>query len=353
VAGAVVGVLALVSAAAALVSVERAVVRISVQPTAVHVAGVELTGGAAGQRLATTRLNASASESLTVPSGTSQLPATFATGLVYFWCSPMTSCPNGYAVPAGTVLGSPGGARYLTEGSTTFPSCQPSAMVAIRAETAGDPGNAGAGTVVYGQLPSFIHVTNSAPIMGGANARSVRIVLQSNIDTAGATLTTKVEGDLNAELRVQAGLLTYVPVGAPVFKVDSDNHPGDAAPTVTVTVSGALQAVAFSTKGALTMLRGLVGGSAPRGYELTSAPITATYSFDPAAGGLTASASAYVVPGIDASTMAAGLRGEGSHQAIATLQRAIPGSTVTIQTAPLAWPWLPLLADHISIREVT
>lgn len=342
-------VLALVAAAGTLVSLEHAVVRISVHPTAVHVTGVDLTGGAATHKLATTDLDASAAESLTIPSATTQLPATFAAGSVYFWCSPMTSCPNGYTVPAGTVLGSVGGARYLMLGSTTFPSCQPSATVAIRALNAGAIGNAGAGTVVYGQLPSYIHVTNSGPVTGGADARAVPIVLQSSIDTATATLTTKVEADLNADLRAKAGPLAYVPVGHPAFKVASDAQAGETAPVATVTVSGTLHAVAFFPNGAQTLLRGLLAGRAPHGYELTQMPIVATYSWDPASGSLTASAAGFAMPEIDASTLTAGIRGEGLSRATAVLQREINGSTVTIRTAPLASPWLPLLADHISV----
>lgn len=346
---AVVGLLTLSAAAGSLVAFERAVVRISVRPVAVQVAGIELTSGAATHKLATTKLNATATASLSVPSGTTQLAATFAAGYVYFWCSPMASCPNGYTVPAGTVLASEGGARYVTEGSASFPSCQPSALVAIRGESAGAAGNAAVGTVVYGQLPGFIHVTNSGPISGGTDARSVPIVLQSSIDTAAATLSAKVEADLDAQLRAEAGPLTFIPIGAPVFKVAADPQAGDSAPSATVTVTGTLQAVAFSTKDALTLLRSRVAGSAPRGYELTPSPVSATYSLDPVSGGLTASASGYAVPEIDASAFTLGMRGEGLSQATAWLQHAIPGSTVTIRTAPLTSPWLPVLSDHISL----
>jgi hypothetical protein len=349
VASVVVSLLALGGAAGSLVAVERAVVTISVQPTAVRVDDVPLTNGPARHALATTHLEATATETQTIPIPTRQVPATAAAGYVYFWCSPMTSCPNGFTVHAGTRLTSRGGASYLTETSTAFPSCQPSGMVAILAVAPGAAGNAGAGAVTYGQLPSYIHVTNSAPITGGSDARVVPIMQQSTIDSAQQALAAKVASDLSAELRAKAGPLTYLPAGSPALTFAADARPGSAAPTVTVTVSGTQSAVAFSDAESLNLLRSALARRAPDGYVIAAAVVTATYRLDAATGGVTGAATAYAVPEVDTASLAAALRGQGLSQATATLRRAVPGGTVTIRTAPFASPWLPVLADHISV----
>lgn len=345
--------LALGGAIGTLISVEQAVVRISVAPTPVRVTGVVLNGAAAGSSLSTTRLEASATDSLTVTSTTRQLPATFASGYVSFWCSPMTSCPNGYTVPAGTLLGSVSGAQYMTEGAASFPSCQPSSLIAIRAATAGAGGNTAAGTVLYGALPSYIHVHNSAWIAGGYNARTVPVVQQSDIDSAATTLSARLATELQAKLRSEAGLLSYLPVGSPTFQTTTDARAGDTAPTVTVTVTGSARGVAFSTAGAKTVLSRLLQARTAEGFELTPDAITAAYSVDPSTGTLTATASGYALPAVDAHALTVAMRGESLSQATARLEQVVPGSTVDIRVAPLAMPWLPMLADHITLVVAT
>jgi len=344
-------VLVLAAAVGTFITVERAIVRISVAPTQVRVANVVLNG-AAGRSLTTTDLEVSATNSLTVTSSTTQLPATFAGGYVSFWCSPMTSCPNGYTVPAGTLLGAVSGEQYYTLGSASFPSCQPSSPVAIRAAVSGATGNAAAGTVLYGALPSYIHVHNPGWIGGGFNARTVPVVKQSDIDAASATISAGLATDLQAKLRNEAGLLNYLPAGSPTFQTTSDAHAGDAASSVTVTVTGTLRGVAFSTASAQTLLRSLLTAKAPTGYALGPDAIAATYAWDQSTGSLTASASGYSTPVLDSRALTLALRGESLSQATARLQQDVPGSTVDIRTAPFVMPWLPMLADHISLAVV-
>lgn len=352
VAGAAAAALALGGAVGTLISVEHAVVRISVAPTPVRVTGVVLNG-AAPSSLSTTRLEASASESLTVTSSTRQVPPTFATGYVSFWCSPMTSCPNGYTVPAGTLLGSVSGAQYVTEGAASFPSCQPSSPVVIRAVTMGAGGNTAGGTVLYGALPSYIHVHNSGWIGGGYNARTVPVVQQSDIDSAATTLSARLSTELEAKLRGEAGPLSYLPVGSPAFQTTSDAHAGDASATFTVTVTGSEQGIAFSTGSANTVLRNLLKARAGDGFVLTPDAFSATYSLDPSSGALSASASGYALPVVDAQAMTAAMRGESLSQATARLEQDVPGSAVDIRVAPFAMPWLPMLADHITLVVAT
>lgn len=351
-AGAVAGLLALGGAAGTLISVERAVVRVSVAPRPVAVKDVVLAGAHSSGGLTTTPLTATVSESMKVASSTRQLPATFAFGYVSFWCSPMTSCPNGYTVPAGTALGSVSGAEYYTLGSASFPSCQPSSPVAIRAAAAGSGGNSGAGAITYGALPSYIHVRNYSAIGGGLDPRALAVVQQSDIDAAAATLSAKLATELQAKLHSEAGLLSYLPVGAPVFQTTSDAHAGDNAPSVTVTVTGTSHAVAFSAAGAQALLRGLLTSRAPGGYELATLGAT-TYSLDPASGALTASSAGYAVPAVNANALTLAIRGQSLTEATALLHRVVPGSAVNIRTQPLTMPWLPMLADHISFVVAT
>ena len=337
----VAGLMTLGVTAGSLVFFERAVVRVSVQPRQVQVTNVAMSG-------ATTRLDATASESVTVTSRTRQLPATFATGYVTFWCTPMTSCPNGYTAPAGTLLGSVSGAKYVTDTGATFPSCSPSSEIRVTALTPGAAGNAGAGALLYAAVPSYIHVTNHGGIAGGVDARTIPIVSQSDIDAATTQLTAKLAPELSSQLRAEAGLLSVVPAGPPTFKTVTSARAGDTAASVTVTVSGTLSGIAFSTAEAQTWLRGLLSQHAAGGYALTKQPIVATYTVD-TSGTLTASATGYAAPSINPAAVAALVRGQTISAAGERLQEAVHGSSVHISTEPLTMPWLPVLADHITV----
>lgn len=321
---------------------EHAVVKLTVAAQQVQVENVQLS------RLATTQIQASASEQQTVTGPVVQLPASVAGGQVTFMCSPMTSCPNGYTVAAGTILGSTTGAQYRTLSAVSFPSCAPSSPVGVTALSAGAGGNAGAGTVVYGQFPSYIHVGNASPIVGGADARSVPVVRQLDVDAASSSLTAKVSAELGPKLQAQAGALSYITTGAPAFTTTSDAHVGDSTPTFTVTVTGTIQAVAYSATAADALLRHLLSQKMAAGYELTPAPIKATYSAQ-ATGELSGSASGLAVPSVDERALATAIRGESPSQALGRIDQAVPGGVADVRITPIALPWLPMLSDHISI----
>ncbi|HEV2415512.1 MAG TPA: baseplate J/gp47 family protein [Candidatus Dormibacteraeota bacterium] len=328
---------------------EHAVVRLVVAAQQVRVENVPLGGGAsASGGLTTTQIEASASEQQTVTSAMVQLPATAAAGRVTFMCSPMTSCPNGYTVAAGTILESTDGAQYRTLSTVSFPSCAPSSAVGVSALSAGAAGNAGAGTVVYGQFPGYIHVDNALPIVGGADPHSVPVVQQSDLDAASTALMAKVSAELGAKLQAQAGGLSYLTTGAPALNVASDAHVGDSTPTFTVTVTGTIHAIAYSARAANALLRHALAQSSAAGYQVTSGPIKASYSLQ-ANGEITGSASAYVVPRVDGTALATAVRGESPSQALSWIDRAVPGAAADIRISPIALPWLPMLSDHISV----
>lgn len=324
---------------------EHAVVKLTVAAQQVQVENVQLS------QLATTQIQASATEEQTVTSAVVQLPASVAAGQVTFWCSPMTSCPNGYTVAAGTVLASTTGAQYRTLSAAGFPSCAPSSPVAVTALSAGAGGNAGPGTVVYGQFPSYIHVSNVSAIGGGADPRSVPVVQQADVDAASSSLTARVSAELGPKLRAQAGALSYLAIGAPAFTTTSDAHAGDSAPTFTVTVTGTMRAVAYSATAADALLRHLLSQNVAAGYELTQAPIKATYSAQ-ATGELSGSASGFAVPSVDQRALATAVRGESPSQALARIDQAVPGAAADVRITPIALPWLPMLSDHISFVVV-
>ena len=335
-----------------LTSVERAVVELTVMPQRVQVEGIPLAGGSAGAGLATKEIVASVTEQQTVSTSVVQVPASAAGGQVTFMCSPMTSCPNGYTVAAGTILGSTTGIEFRTLSTVSFPSCAPSSPVRVVALTTGAAGNAGAGTVVYGQFPGYIHVNNPWPILGGVDAHAVHLVQQSDLDTAGSNLTARVSSELGTQLQAQAGALSFIATGAPEFNTSSDARVGDSAPVFTVTVTGTLRAIAYSAKEADALLRHALSQRVAAGYRLTADSIDATYSVQ-TTGEVTGSATGYMIPSVNTRALVDAVRGKSLSQARSQIDQSVPGATAELRSEPFALPWLPLLADHISVVVLT
>ena len=342
--------LAVAAAGASLLYTERAVVKVSLPARPVVVKDAILNGAIQGS-LPTQRLTASVTEQQTGTSSLATIPATRAAGWVQFWCTPMTSCPSGYTVAAGTVVESVTGARYVTGSSASFPSCAPSSAISVYSLTPGAGGNASAGTVVYGNFPSYIHVTNPGAIGGGADARTIPVVQQSQLDSFAATLKMQVASELSTRLKAEAAALEFFADAAPTFTVTSDHRAGDNAASFTVTVAGTLNATAFSPTTAQSILRRDLALAVPAGYRLMPGPIAATFSVQGQS--VTGSASGYIAPAIDRATIAGSLRGLDVRQAQSWLRQTVPGANFQIQTSPAAMPRLPLVSDHISIVFTT
>ena len=336
--------LALLAGSGGVVYTERAVVRVSVVAQRVQVEDVALAQ--------TTRLTASVTESQRVTSSQVAVPATAATGFVTFMCSPMTSCPSGYTVAAGTLLESASGAEYRTLGFASFPSCAPSSPVPIRALSAGASGNATAGAVAYGAIPPYIHVSNPWPVTGGADAGTRPLVAKSDIDAARSALVTRATAQLQAKLQSEAAGLSYIPTGAPTIAVASNAAAGANSPAFTVTVTATQDALAFKSDAAQSQLRQALTRQIPAGFRLVSEKIDTTYALTPGGSTVSGSASGYMIPAVDAGALATRLRGQTLSAATADLLRVTGGGSVQIQTAPAAMPWLPMLADHISVLEI-
>lgn len=346
------GATALLTASGGFAYSEHAVVKVFVVPQRVQVDDVALDSA-----LRSTRLVASATETLQVTSNVVAVPATAATGRVTFMCSPMTLCPNGYTVPAGTVLESTAGVEYRTLSSVSFPSCAPSSPVTITALAPGSAGNAAVGGIAYARVPSYIHVTNPWPVVGGADAYSLPVVDEPSVDAALKTLIDKVSSELPAQLQAKAGGLTYLTTGPASLTTGGDYRIGSHAPTFTVQVSGTLTAVAFPTGGARELMRRALSRRVPTGYELAPEQITASFSLQPAAPAADAAvrgaASGYMIPAINARALAASIRGKSLTAAANMARRAsADGGSPQIQMTPVAMPWLPVVADHISVLIV-
>ncbi|HVB63874.1 MAG TPA: hypothetical protein VNE17_04015 [Nitrolancea sp.] len=90
-------------------------------------------------------------------------------------------------IPSGTALMGKNGMTYYTQQAIEIPAADPfgslsfgSASVAVAAGTAGQAGNAGAGTVV-GQLTTGIYFNNQGAIAGGTMKR-IAVVSQADVD---------------------------------------------------------------------------------------------------------------------------------------------------------------------------
>lgn len=337
-------------AVATLLYTEQAVVRIAIPARSVAVKNVVLNGASEGIALRTTPLTVSVTETLKGQSSITRIPANVAVGYVTFWCSPMTSCPNGYTVQAGTIVESVSGVGYRTMSSASFPSCAPSSPVVISAITPGSAGNAGAGAVVFGQFPGYIHVTNQSAVTGGTDARATAVVTQADLDAARNVLAAKASSELTTQLAAEAGGRAYFAAASPELTVVSDARAGDQVPAFTVTVTGTLSATAFSVSDAQAALRRALARQVPTGFRLLSGPLDAVYSAQDTM--IAGSASGFAVPALDAKAVTARIRGESPTKAASWLRAEVPGASVHIQTAPFAMPWLPLLDDHISIQIV-
>jgi hypothetical protein len=199
-------------------------------------------------------------------------------------------------------------------------------------------------------------VTNPWPITGGADARSLPVVQQSSVDAAIKSLMNKVSSELPAQLQAKANGLGYVTTGAASYTTGGNYRVGDHAPFVTVQVTGTQSAIAFPAADARAHLRQALSRQVPSGYELAPDEISASFSARPATAtsdaAVTGSASGYMIRAIDVRALADGLRGQSVTAADALLRRASEDGAPQIRMSPVAMPYLPMMADHISVLIV-
>lgn len=346
-----------VVASGSMLYVETARVQLSIPPQRLE-ANITLTSGQAPGNLHTQRIEASFTDSQQGTASKVDISATYASGEVLFTCSPCLDAP--LTIPRGSIVSTATSLGYATQAERTIMTTTGSASVGVSATAAGaasniDP-NAAMTFYDLNNPNTKVQVTNPAAITGGANARSAQVIQQSDFDAVRSSLTVSVNNHLDAELKAPAPGLTYIPDPAPVISIQSNHSVGDETPTFTITMTGRIGGFAFSESEAQARERAALMLHVSPDQELTSDPIQVTYQGQQASGNgdviLLGTAVGCVVPKLSQQSLRSQITGLSSAQAAQSLQRTAPGSTVEIQTSPSGMPWLPLLAEHISIKSV-
>jgi hypothetical protein len=215
-------------------------------------------------------------------------------------------------------------------------------------------GGIGSLTVIAGSSDSGLKVTNPIPIVGGANGRSAQVIQQSDYDAVLKPLTDKVNHEFGAALFAAANGADYVGDPSPVTTVTSDHAVGDEAPSFTIKLSIADSATSFSEIQANRIMLAALKAKVPPGQELTNDTVQYIYQSNHNALGagvvVTGKADGFVGP--RPQSLQSQIRGLSPAEAARSIQRSAPGSRVEIQISPTAMPWLPIIADHISVSVV-
>ena len=344
-------IVALVAALGSLLYVETASVKLSVPPERL-VANVTLTGGQTSGDLRTQRIQATVTESRTGAASIVLVGPTFATGRVVFSC---TGCMN-VTIDAGTIVSTSKGLLYATQIVATV-SRTHAATVGVRATSTGASYNTASKTVTLindrSQYPSDLRVTNTSAITGGADIRTAQVIQQSDFDLVRNALATTVTAALVAALNTKSPQMTYAADGQPALTINSDHKVGDQVRSFKVTMTGTLAATVFSDSEARSLILAALKAKVPPGQQLTNDPVDVTGQVQQAGpdGALTihGTATGYFSQTISTDALRARLRGLSPAEAKKSLERAVPGSKVEIQVSPVAVPFLPLFAEHISI----
>ncbi len=340
----------LVAAGGSLLYMETASVKLSV-PTQSLGALVTLTG------LPTQRIQANISDSQQGTASTVQISPKYASGQVLFRCSP--ACQQApFNIPSGTLITTAKSLGYATQAAATITSTTGSAPVAVRATAPGAAWNAAPDTltIIANKTDPNLQVTNPAPIAGGTNARSAQIIQQSDFDTVRGALTLKVNDQLAAALKANAEGMSYIADALPVINLMSDHSVGEETPSFTITMTGTIGAIAFSESQAHSLLRAALEAKIPPGEELTTDPIQTTYQIAQASANgdviVTGKAVGFVTPKLSPQSLRSQIKGLRPAEAAKSLQRTVPGSLVEIRISPAVVPWLPIIAEHISLTVV-
>lgn len=347
-----------------LVLMETATVKLVV-PASKLLANVTLKGGPPGHDLVTTTISAEVTDSMQGTASTTPVPATFASGLIVFTCSPCSA--NAMPIPVGTTVSTAAGVHYTIQPNDPCGSAGPcgpmtivpphtSVQVQAHAVVAGKAGNAAANTVTVIDKPiPNVKVTNPLPISGGADATTTPVIQQADLDRAQLGLTSKVTQDLDAALRAQAGGLAYLGDAQPSIKLTSDHKVGDHVDSFTMTATATQSATAFSQAQADAILHTALNQKLPKGFALTADPIQTSYMVAKPTGAsdvtITATGIGVMVPNVTPGELKARIRGMQIDAARKQLQLLAPGTTVDISIKP-AVPWLPVLQDHINLTYI-
>ena len=288
-----------------------------------------------------------------------QGPAQYASGRVTFTysCLPTTVCNStqNASVPAGVVVATAKHVRYATQAEALIGGSGQTASVPIKALTPGAAANIGSHKITIIENypdPGQFSVDNQDPVTGGADPTVTQVIQQSDIDGVQRDLTARIADKLRATLMGEAPGMDFVVDGPPSFNVHTDHAAGDSVPNFTMRITGKVGAVTFSESSAQALVRRALQQFVQPGYKLTGEPIQTSYQVTQAitSGSATVRVAAVTVaiPTLSAQQLRTRLKGLSLLDAHNELQRQFPGSRVDISLKPVALPFLPPIADHIS-----
>lgn len=343
-----------VAALGSLMLTETASVKLTVPPQKL-VADATLSGSQTGGDLKTQHIEAAVTETQDATATTVSVAAKYAAGEVVFSCA-TSECPSTFTIPAGALLATDRSLGYLTQSDAVVTRTRPG-KASVRATAAGASWNAARNTITLinnsSQFPTGLTVTNPAAIAGGADASSAQVIQQSDWDGVRATLAARVADALDVALKAKAIHMSYIEIGPPALTVSTNHKVGDVVGSFTMTMRGTVGATAFYDSEAISLIHAALEAKIPAGQQLTGDTVQITWHILQTTpnGDVTVSgtALAYLTPKLSTDTLRAGIRGLSPADARRSLERTVPGSSVEIRISPVAVPWLPLVAEHISI----
>jgi hypothetical protein len=343
-----------VAALGSLMLTETASVKLTVPPQKL-VAGATLSGSQTGGDLKTQHIEAAVTDTQVGTATTVSVAAKYAVGEVVFSCA-TSECPSTLTVPSGTLLATDRSLGYFTQSDAAVTRTR-QGKASVRATAAGASWNTARNTITVinnsSQFPIGLQVTNPAAVAGGADASSAQVIQQSDWDGVRAALAARVTDALDVALKAKAIQMSYIENGPPALTMSTDHKVGDMVGSFTMTMRGTVGATAFYNSEAISLIRAALEAKIPAGQQLTSDAVQITWHILQTSpnGDVTVSGTAlgYVTPKLSIDALRGRIRGLSPADARRSLERTVPGSSVEIRISPVAVPWLPLVAEHISI----
>ncbi len=202
--------------------------------------------------------------------GRVQESATRAEGLITFYNGLFTS----QLVPTGTVLTGKDGVSIVTSEPALIPAATPTTpptygtiSVMAHSERLGPTGNIVANDIDRACCGPSILVQNLDTFSGGANAREVTVVMQSDITHTAVTLKAELgqAAQDQAQSEVQAGQ-QLLPLQCTI-STKANHQAGDQAQEVTITVSEQCLPLAYTMASVQRQVTAVLARSLPLAYQ--------------------------------------------------------------------------------------
>jgi len=349
--------LAFIALAAAAIFLPSATVTLSVSGSPVK-ADASLVGSPGNYNAGFLTFNTRPIEATSVDSqgapltGQRVIPAVAASGEVVFTAT--TTCGPPISLVAGTIVETADHKQYATRDAVTLCLTGSSAITTVSAVVAGSAGNVPAYSLKTVDGQSGVSVTNPAPLGGGAETRTAIVVQQSDVDALRRQVIARTDAAVHTQLKTMAG--DWHVIASPYPQISSEINPpvGSEATSVSVTVTEVLKAVAFSDRDVHARLRDAIKVRVPPDYALTGDPIKTWYEVVEANEDghvvLNGHGQAYAMPVLNARALARTVAGHTLGSARDQLRKLPAVVRVDFRQQPVALPWLPLQASHVSIE---